>query len=142
MFHRQHNFIFNLIFIIIFWNNCFFPEILKKKNVLLGIQFTTTAGSATLFFMYFFIFLYFWHLFSCIFKNSQDSKFLSELFFPSSKHWFYFWNSGYVQGYNMCPLFLLAPISSIIAKNQVNIFIKKSKIWNISQEIHNRLWPY
>ena len=35
LFHRQHNFIFNLIFIIIFWNNCFFPEILKKKNVLL-----------------------------------------------------------------------------------------------------------
>ena len=58
LFHRQHNFIFNLIFIIIFWNNCFFPEILKKKNVLLGIQFKTTAGSATLFFMTF-IFLYF-----------------------------------------------------------------------------------
>ena len=56
LFHRQHNFIFNLIFIIIFWNNCFFPEILKKKKCFISMQFTT-AGSATLFFMTF-IFLY------------------------------------------------------------------------------------
>lgn len=116
LFHRQHNFIFNLIFIIIFWNNCFFPEILKKKNVLLVCNLQQQD-----------LLLYFlWHLFSCILKNSQDSKFLCELFFPSSKHWFYFWNSGYVKIYNMCPLFLWASISSIIAKNQANIFIKKS----------------
>ena len=88
-------------------------------------------------------FFFLWDLFSGIFKNSQDTfTFLSELFFPSSKHSSYFWNSGYVQVYNTCPLLLWASISSIIAKNQANIFIKKSKIWNISKEIQNRLWPY